>query len=182
MQWAIEAAQTLQQRHQHPCRGRDLSGIGGSRQGLSDGAMKRSGVAWMASSVSPTVGRSHSPRGRWILTRLVMPHAFRHGSKPSYPRCGSRPTRTFRRVSPTPGRSPASACDDGRELSEQCRHYRGSIANPMSRDERLSKVRECARRSLQPADVERVIGMVETLETLPDLRQLMGILGHKSVP
>jgi 2-methylcitrate dehydratase PrpD len=71
---------------------------------------------------------------------------------------------------------------DGRELSEQCRHYRGSIANPMSRDERLSKVRACARRSLQPADVERIIGMVEALETLPDLRQLMVILGHKSVP
>jgi 2-methylcitrate dehydratase PrpD len=71
---------------------------------------------------------------------------------------------------------------DGRELSEQCRHYRGSIANPMSRDEHLSKVSACARRSLHPADVERVIGMVESLETLPDLRQLMGILGHKSVP
>ena len=52
----------------------------------------------------------------------------------------------------------------------------------MSRDERLSKVRSCARRSLQPADVERIIGMVEALETLPDLRQLMVILGHKSVP
>jgi hypothetical protein len=52
----------------------------------------------------------------------------------------------------------------------------------MSRDERLGKVRTCARRSLQPADIERVIGIVETLETLPDLRQLMEILGHKSVP
>ena len=70
---------------------------------------------------------------------------------------------------------------DGRELSEQCRHYRGSIANPMSRDERLSKVRACAQRSLQAADVERVIDMVEALETLPDLRQLMVLLGHKSV-
>ena len=67
------------------------------------------------------------------------------------------------------------------QVSEQCRHYRGSIANPMSRDERLSKVRACAQRSLQPADVERIIGMVEALETLPDLRQLMGILGQKSV-
>jgi len=55
-------------------------------------------------------------------------------------------------------------------------------ANPMSRDDRLSKVRACARRSLQPANVERLIGMVEALETLPDLRQLMVILGHKSVP
>ena len=59
---------------------------------------------------------------------------------------------------------------------------RGSIANPMSREERLSKVNACARQSLQPADIARVIGMVEALETLPDLRQLMVILGHKSVP
>ena len=71
---------------------------------------------------------------------------------------------------------------DGRELREQCRHYRGSIANPMSRAEHLDKVRACARRSLQPADIERVISMVEALETLPDLRQLMAILGQKSVP
>jgi hypothetical protein len=28
--------------------------------------------------------------------------------------------------------------------------------------------------------VERVIDMLEALETLPDLRQLMGLLGHKS--
>ena len=70
---------------------------------------------------------------------------------------------------------------DGRELHEQCRHYRGSIANPMSREERLSKVSACAQRSLQPADVARVISMVEALETLPDLRQLMVILGQKSV-
>ena len=71
---------------------------------------------------------------------------------------------------------------DGRELHEQCRHYRGSIANPMSRDEHLDKVKACARRSLQPADIERVISMVEALETLPDLRQLMAILRQKSVP
>jgi 2-methylcitrate dehydratase PrpD len=70
---------------------------------------------------------------------------------------------------------------DGRELSEQCRHYRGSIANPMSRDEHLSKVRACAQRNLQSADIERVIGMVEALETLPEVGQLMGLLGHKSV-
>jgi hypothetical protein len=52
----------------------------------------------------------------------------------------------------------------------------------MNRDERLSKVRACAQRSLQPAAIERVIGLVEALETLPDLGELMGILGYKSVP
>jgi hypothetical protein len=39
------------------------------------------------------------------------------------------------------------------------------------RDQPLRKVRLYARRSLHPLDVGRSIGMVETLETLPDLRQ-----------
>jgi hypothetical protein len=47
---------------------------------------------------------------------------------------------------------------------------------------RLRKVRLCARRSLHPSDVGRVIGMGEALETLPDLRQSWVSLGHKSVP
>jgi 2-methylcitrate dehydratase PrpD len=69
---------------------------------------------------------------------------------------------------------------DGRVLSETCRHYRGSIANPMERDERVAKLRDCAKRTLDSADIERVIGMVESLESLPDLRALMGVLGHRS--
>jgi 2-methylcitrate dehydratase PrpD len=69
---------------------------------------------------------------------------------------------------------------DGRVLSETCRHYKGSIANPMDRGERLAKLRDCARRSLESADVERVIGMVEALESLSELRPLMLILGHRS--
>jgi 2-methylcitrate dehydratase PrpD len=69
---------------------------------------------------------------------------------------------------------------DGREISAECRHYRGSIANPMSREEHLGKVRACARRSLNPADVERAIDLVEALEELQDLRQLMAILQQKA--
>ena len=130
----------------------------------------------MANSVSPSVGQSRWLRGRWTLTRLVMRHVFRPASRPSYPGCGSSPIRTFRRSIPDTWAVARVGLRDGRELSEQCRHYRGSIANPMSRDERLSKVRACAQRSLQLADVERVIGMLEALETLPDLRQLMAIL------
>jgi 2-methylcitrate dehydratase PrpD len=70
---------------------------------------------------------------------------------------------------------------DGRVLSETCRHYRGSIANPMDREERLAKLRDCAKCSLDSADIERVIGMAEPLESLPDLRPLMAVLGHRSV-
>ena len=70
---------------------------------------------------------------------------------------------------------------DGRVLSEKCRHYKGSIANPMNREERLVKFNDCAKRRLDPADIERVIGMAEALETLPDVRALMSVLGHRSV-
>jgi 2-methylcitrate dehydratase PrpD len=70
---------------------------------------------------------------------------------------------------------------DGRVLSETCRHYRGSIANPMNREERLAKLRDCAKCSLDAADIERVIAMAEPLESLADLRPLMLVLGHRSV-
>lgn len=65
---------------------------------------------------------------------------------------------------------------DGRELSERCRSFRGSIANPMSRDERLAKYRGCARRALAPSDVERMLALVEGLETLPDVREVTELL------
>jgi hypothetical protein len=52
----------------------------------------------------------------------------------------------------------------------------------MDREERLAKLRDCARRSLDAADIERVIGMAEALESLPDLRALMLVLGHRSAP
>lgn len=67
---------------------------------------------------------------------------------------------------------------DGREFSERCDSYRGAIANPMSRDEHLGKVRDCARRVLRPDDIERTIDMVERLEELDDLRQLTAILNQ----
>jgi len=70
---------------------------------------------------------------------------------------------------------------DGRVLSETCRHYRGSIANPMDREERLAKLEDCAKRSLDAADIARVVAMAEALESLPDVRALMDVLGHRSV-
>jgi hypothetical protein len=124
----------------------------------------------MASSISPAVGWSHSLRGGWILTRLVMPHAFRHGSKLFLPKVLIKANLDIPTGIPETWAVAGMGLDDGRDLSEQYRHYRGSIANPMSRDEYLGKVRARVRRSLQSADVERVIGMVETLKTLPDLR------------
>jgi 2-methylcitrate dehydratase PrpD len=65
---------------------------------------------------------------------------------------------------------------DGQVYSEQCRSYRGAVANPMSREERLEKVRMCASRVLSSEDTERIITQVEALEELDDLRLMMTIL------
>ena len=70
---------------------------------------------------------------------------------------------------------------DGSEVSAECQAFRGSAANPMSREERLVKVRDCFRRALSAADTERVITMLENLEELADVAELMDVLGQESV-
>ena len=69
---------------------------------------------------------------------------------------------------------------DGATVSGECSAFRGSAANPMSRDERLAKVRDCFRRALSDADTERVLEMLENLDGLDDTAQLMSVLGQPS--
>ena len=70
---------------------------------------------------------------------------------------------------------------DGTTVSAECAAFRGSAGNPMSRDQRLEKVRDCFRRALSEADTERVLEMLENLEGLDDVGQLMGVLGQAAV-
>lgn len=74
----------------------------------------------------------------------------------------------------------AARMGDGATITAECRAFRGSAANPMSREERLVKVRDCFNRALTAADTERVIGMVENLEEVSDAGELMGILGQRA--
>jgi 2-methylcitrate dehydratase PrpD len=69
---------------------------------------------------------------------------------------------------------------DGRMVSEECHGYRGSSHNPMSREERLEKVRDCLRRVLADQDAERLIALIEDLENVADVTAIMEILGQKS--
>jgi 2-methylcitrate dehydratase PrpD len=179
MQWAIEAVLTLRQRHQlrpeditylelevpagHVRPGRDvaISGLDGKFNFSYCGAVALAEGRVDIDSFSDAT--RFSPRVEEVLQKVRLKSDPAIPSEPldmwSVARVGMR---------------------DGRVLSENCRHYRGSIANPMDREERIAKVRDCARRSLEPADVERAIEMVESLESLPDVRPLMRILGHKS--
>ena len=67
---------------------------------------------------------------------------------------------------------------DGRTVSAECAAFTGSAANPMSRDQRMSKLRDCFQRALSDADTERVLEMLEDLEHLEDVSRLMGVLGQ----
>jgi 2-methylcitrate dehydratase PrpD len=180
MQWAIEAALTLQQRYH--IRAEDVTYLelevpaGHVRRGHED---VRSGLDGKFSFAY--CGAVALAEGQVDLDSFSDATRFSPRVEALLPRVRIKANPDIPTSIPDTWAVARVGLRDGRELHEQCRHYRGSIANPMSREERLSKVSACARQSLQPADVERVITMVEALETLPDLRQLMVILGHKSV-
>ncbi|MBI3918625.1 MAG: MmgE/PrpD family protein [Betaproteobacteria bacterium] len=180
MQWAIEAALTLRLRH--PFRPEDItylelevpgSHVRPGQEVATSGLDGKFDFAYCG-AVAVADGRvdidsfsdatRFSPRVESVLQKV------RIKRNPGIPR-NPPDTWAVARV----------GLQDGRVLSETCRHYRGSIANPMDREERLAKLRDCAKRSLEPADVERVIGMAEALDSLPDLRPLMLVLGHRSV-
>ncbi len=70
---------------------------------------------------------------------------------------------------------------DGTTVSAECSAFTGSAGNPMSRDQRLAKVRDCFTRALSDADTERVLEMLENLESLDDTADLMTVLGNVAV-
>ena len=67
---------------------------------------------------------------------------------------------------------------DGRTVSDECRGFKGSVSNPMTREERLDKVRGCVGRVLAKPDAERVIALLEDLENVPDISAMMQMIGQ----
>jgi len=67
---------------------------------------------------------------------------------------------------------------DGRTVSEECEWFRGSVGNPMSREERLDKFRDCARRVLSEQETTALIDRLEHLEEVPDISAIVATLGQ----
>jgi aconitate decarboxylase len=69
---------------------------------------------------------------------------------------------------------------DGQVYSIRCDRPRGIWGNPLTREERLAKVRQCAARVLPDADIEKLIAMVEDLERVSsqDMLALSGLLAQ----
>ena len=82
---------------------------------------------------------------------------------------------------PASGAAQATAqLKDGSTVSAECYAFRGSAVNPMNREERMVKVRDCFRRALSDADTERVLSLLENLEDVPDVGELMAVLGQSA--
>ena len=180
MQWVIEAALTLRQRHEF--RPEDItyvelevpgkherSGHAGAAKSGLDGKFDFAYCGAVAIADGQVNIDSFSDSKRFSPTLESILKKVRIKRNPDIPK-DPPDNWAVARV----------GLSDGREISETCRHYRGSIANPMNREERLAKLRDCAKYSLDSADVERVIGMAEPLESLSDVRALMSVLGHRS--
>jgi 2-methylcitrate dehydratase PrpD len=69
--------------------------------------------------------------------------------------------------------------EDGAEHSVRCDRPRGIWGNPLTREERLAKVRQCAARVLSEDAIGEMIDTVEELElaTSRDVLDLVGLLG-----
>ena len=69
---------------------------------------------------------------------------------------------------------------EGQTLVSRCNRPRGIWGNPLSREERLAKVRSCASRVLSDAETARLIEIVEDLENVDaaGVQELMAVLGQ----
>jgi 2-methylcitrate dehydratase PrpD len=69
---------------------------------------------------------------------------------------------------------------NGATYSVRCDRPRGIWGNPLSHEERLTKVRQCAARVLSDADIERLIAIVEGLEhaSSQDVMALLELLAQ----
>ncbi|PKB70670.1 MAG: hypothetical protein BZY87_09065 [SAR202 cluster bacterium Io17-Chloro-G6] len=68
---------------------------------------------------------------------------------------------------------------DGNSINAECRGFRGSAGNPMSREERMEKVTDCVVRVLSDRDSDRMVTLIEDLENVADISEIMAILGRR---
>jgi 2-methylcitrate dehydratase PrpD len=71
--------------------------------------------------------------------------------------------------------------NDGRTVSAECLHFRGSAGNPFSRDERLEKFRYCSRHALSDRATEQLLGLLERLEAVDDVSSLMDVMRTRAL-
>lgn len=61
---------------------------------------------------------------------------------------------------------------DGRMLSRRCDYAKGTSANPMTKEERYTKWRDCMGRALKSGHIDGILDAVSDIDKLPDLKVL----------
>ena len=93
--------------------------------------------------------------------------------------------RCFERCASCPGKATApwatARLNDGRTVSAECLHFRGSVGNPFSREERLEKFRYCSRHALSDRATEQLLGLLERLEAVDDVSSLMDVMRTRAL-
>ena len=64
---------------------------------------------------------------------------------------------------------------DGQQLSKRVDKLSGWIGSPLTREQRLKKFFGCTRRTLDETNAQRMLALVEALDTLADVTELMAI-------
>ena len=64
---------------------------------------------------------------------------------------------------------------DGRRLSKRVDKLSGWVGSPLTQDERLRKFFSCTKRILDDRGANRLLELVDSLETLPDVLEIMDI-------
>ena len=68
---------------------------------------------------------------------------------------------------------------DESSAAAECRGFRGSARNPMSREERMDKVIDCVGRVLTHQDANRLVSLIEDLENVADISEIMDLIGRQ---
>jgi aconitate decarboxylase len=69
---------------------------------------------------------------------------------------------------------------DGRKLTKRVKELSGWVGFPLTREQRLAKFHGCARRVITPERANRVVTLIESLETLPDTREILDLVRDSS--
>ena len=68
---------------------------------------------------------------------------------------------------------------DGRTVSTRIKELSGFVGFPLTREQRVAKFQSCARRVIDPADADEVLQRVEALQSEPDMRTIMNLMGGR---
>ncbi len=69
---------------------------------------------------------------------------------------------------------------NGAEYSCKIDVPKGDASNPMTDEELSEKFQDCAQLVLPQAEIEKVLGGLQNLESLPDISEIMNVITHKT--